>query len=110
MNGKEHTSVSNLVILLAEGTPGTSGTSGTSGDELTMPELAGMEKLMLIIYYYCQHCLFPARFPYRSLLHYAYIFCPQGMIAVTMNGLWGLGALFLEVECFFFFLRPCGLR
>ena len=23
---------------------------------------------------------------------------------ITMNGLWGLLALFLEVECFFFFL------
>ena len=96
----EHTRVCNLLILLTEGT------SGTSGDELTMPELAGREKLMMIIYHYYKYCLFPARFLYKCLLHYACIFCSQGTIVVTMNGLWGLLALCLEVECFvlFFFL------
>ena len=35
-----------------------------------------------------------ARFPYRSLLHYAYSFCSKRTIEVTMDGLWGLLALF----------------
>ena len=39
MNGKQHTCLLNLGILLAE---------GTSGDELTLPELAGREKLFCI--------------------------------------------------------------
>ena len=42
--------------------------------------------------------LFPgevvARFPYRSLLYYAYSFCSERTIEVTMDGLWGLLALF----------------
>ena len=35
-----------------------------------------------------------ARFPYRSLLYYAYSFCSERTIEVTMDGLWGLLALF----------------
>ena len=35
-----------------------------------------------------------ARFPYTSLLHYAYSFCSGGTIKVAMHDLWGLLALF----------------
>ena len=38
MNRKQHTCLWNLGIVLAE---------GTSGDELTLPELAGKEKLCI---------------------------------------------------------------
>ena len=37
---------------------------------------------------------FLARFPYRSLLYYAYSFWSERTIEVTMDGLWGLLALF----------------
>ena len=33
------------------------------------------KKLMTIIYYYYSCCFFPTRFPYRSLLYYACIYC-----------------------------------
>ena len=103
MNGKEHTCVWNLVILLAEGT---SRTSGTSGDELTMPELAGRKKFMMILLVLSVSCKISIQAPSSLCIHLLSSRNNSG------NNEWALGAGYSVVRVWIFcfiFLRPCGL-
>ena len=108
MNGKEHTCVWNLVILLAEGT------SRRSEDDLTMHELAGWEKLLMMIIKLL--LLWVLSVPTKISIQVPFSLCMHLLFSWSKSSYneWALGAmnaLFLGVESFVVFLfRPCGLR
>ena len=100
MNGKEHTCIWNLVILLAEGT------SGTSGDELTMPKLAGRKKFMMILLVLSVSCKISIQACSSLCIHL--LFSRNN----RSNNEWALGTGYFVVRVWMFcfiFLRPSGL-